>query len=316
MLVSFLTMKSLFEILALIFRSWLVHGTITPSLLACAFLPLLKSGLKDPADTNSYRAIAGSSLILKLFEQCVLQIWGYLLISDSLQFGYKEGTGTVQCSWMVMEVANYFMRHGTNPIVTLLDCSKAFDMCKYNILFSKLLDRGLPAIVVRTLVTVYEKQCAWVRWGSAKSDVFPIVNGTKQGSVLSPTIFSVYVDDLLIELRKLGVGCYVGDIFMGAFGYADDLVLLAPSREAMQLMLNTCQDHASRHNLLFSTDPNPNKSKSKCIFMSSSKSSVKPVPHKLYGVSSPWVQTATHLGNELCEDGTMNTDIRKKELPS
>ena len=63
-----------FELLALVYRSWLVHGTVTLSLLACAFLPLLKNALKDPADTNSYRAIAGSSLLLKLFDQCVLLV--------------------------------------------------------------------------------------------------------------------------------------------------------------------------------------------------------------------------------------------------
>ena len=65
---------SLFNLIALVYRSWLVHGTVTISLLACAFLPLLKNGLKDPADTNSYRAIAGSSLLLKLFDQCVLLV--------------------------------------------------------------------------------------------------------------------------------------------------------------------------------------------------------------------------------------------------
>ena len=48
----------LFEQLAAVFRSWCVHGTVTPSLLACAFLPLLKSALKNPADTGSYRAKA------------------------------------------------------------------------------------------------------------------------------------------------------------------------------------------------------------------------------------------------------------------
>ena len=142
------------DLLALVYKSWLVHGTVTPSLLACAFLPLLKSSLMDPADTISYRAIAGSSLLLKLFDQCVLQLWGHLLTSDSLQFGYKEGTGTVQCSWMVMEVANYYIREGSQPILTLLDCSKAFDMVRYHILFTKLLERGLPAVVVRALIVV------------------------------------------------------------------------------------------------------------------------------------------------------------------
>ena len=59
------------------------------------------------------------------------------------------------------------------------------------------MDRKLPAIVIRTLVRVYEDQYAWVCWGKAKSSRFSIVNGTRQGSVLSPALFAVYVDDLL-----------------------------------------------------------------------------------------------------------------------
>ena len=50
-----------FDHLAKVYRSWIMHGTVTMSLLSCAFLPLFKGGLKDPANTDSYRAIAGSS---------------------------------------------------------------------------------------------------------------------------------------------------------------------------------------------------------------------------------------------------------------
>ena len=114
-----------FDLLAPIFRSRLIHGTVTISLLACAFLPLFKGGLKDPAKTDSYRAIAGASLLLKLFDNVVLLLWGDLLGSDSLQFGFKRNTSTTQCSWMVMEVARYFLNRGSPCIVTLMDCSKA-----------------------------------------------------------------------------------------------------------------------------------------------------------------------------------------------
>ena len=79
----------LFDQLAAVFRSWCVHGTVTSSLLACAFLPLLKSSQKDPSDPGSYRAIAGSSIILKLFDKVILLLWGHLLQTDSLQFGYS-----------------------------------------------------------------------------------------------------------------------------------------------------------------------------------------------------------------------------------
>ena len=92
----------------------------------------------------------------------------------------------------------------------MLDCSNAFDTCKFSILFNKLLDTGLPPIVVRTLMFVYEEQYAWVRWGKTQSDRFPIINGTRQGSMVSPALWSVYLDLLIKELRQLGVGCYVG----------------------------------------------------------------------------------------------------------
>ena len=82
----------LFEQLVCVYRSWCVHGTVTPTLLAWPFLPLLKSSPKDPAGTGSYRAIAGSSVILKLFDRVVLLLGGHLLSTDYLQFGYKHNT--------------------------------------------------------------------------------------------------------------------------------------------------------------------------------------------------------------------------------
>ena len=141
---------------------------------------------------------------------------------------------------MVQEVASYFLRIGKPCIVTLLNCTKAFDLCKFSTLFEKLRKKGLPPIVIRVLMYIYEHQYAWVRWGDAKSSIFGIVNGTRQGSVLSPTIFAIYIDDLLKELQNLGVGCYLGDKFMGADGFADDLALIAPTHGAVQLMLETC----------------------------------------------------------------------------
>ena len=79
----------LFKLLARIFRSWLSHGNMTKSVLACAIILLVK-GSKDPALSGSYRAIAGSSLLLKLFEHCVILIWDDQLQSDSLQFGFRS----------------------------------------------------------------------------------------------------------------------------------------------------------------------------------------------------------------------------------
>ena len=52
---------------------------------------------------------------------------------------------------------------------------------------------------------------------------------TGGGGVLSPVLFCLYIDGLLVALSKDGVGCFVGDNFVGVLAYADDIVLLAPS---------------------------------------------------------------------------------------
>ena len=91
--------------------------------------------------------------------------------------------------------------------------------------------------------------------------MFPIVNGTRQRSILSQALFALYVDEFLVELRRLGIGCKVADIFMGAVGFCDDILLMAPTRDGMQVMLDTCQRFAKKFNLRFSTDPNQRKAK-------------------------------------------------------
>ena len=188
----------------------MTHGTVTPGILTCAFLPLYKGGLKNPEKFDSYRAIAGASQLLKLFEYVLLTIWGESLETDSMQFGFKAGVSTTQCTWVVNEVANYFMRRGTAVTACLLECSKAFDKCRFDKLFSKLISKGFPPVVVRVLVFVYEEQAGCVKLGGRKSSYFWLSNGTRQGSVLSPLLFSVYLDDLLKELRGLGLGCHIG----------------------------------------------------------------------------------------------------------
>ena len=135
----------------------------------------------------------------------------------------------------------------------------------------------------------------------------------RAGSVASPILWAVYCDPLIKELRDLGLGAHIGDMFMGVTMYADDLLLIAPTRSSMQLMLEVCEKYAKKYNICFSTDPNPVKSKSKCIFMvGKSRNLARPAPLMLEGRELPWVETATHLGHELHQSGMMEHDAKIK----
>ena len=299
----------MFNHLALIFKSFLIHGTISKEVLCCAFLPLYKGGLKNPEKFDSYRAIAGSSQLLKLFEYVILLLWGDRLTSDSLQFGFKKGVGTTQCSWLVMEVANYFIQRGEQVTACFLDCSKAFDKCYYDKLFSKMQAKNIPAIVIRALIFAYEEQKGWVRLCGQDSDQFKIANGTRQGSVLSPHLFSAcYLDDLIAKLRKMDLGCHIAGLWFGVCAYADDLVLLCNNRDILQRMVTVCQDYGAEHNLVFSTDPDPRKSKTKCVLFTAHSIKSYPVKVVLDNKDLPWVDRVEHLGHILQQNGSMEAD--------
>ena len=195
----------------------------------------------------------------------------------------------------------------------MLDCSKAFDKCKFSLLFNRLLDKGLPAVVIRVLAYIYMEQYGWVKWGDSKSSQMTISNGTRQGAILSPIFWAVYADPLLQRLRDLGLGAHVAGLFVGAVCYADDVLLIAPTRSAMQRMLVEMESFAEESNIVFSTNTIPSKSKSKCIHVVGKKRNlVKPAPLMLCGRELPYVAQADHLGNTLTEKGDMEQDASIK----
>ena len=58
------------------------------------------------------------------------------------------------------------------------------------------------------------------------------------------TLFSVYLNKLIVSLRNSNIGCRYRSEYMGVFGYADDLSLLCPSFSGIKEMLNICERFA------------------------------------------------------------------------
>ena len=71
--------------------------------------------------------------------------------------------------------------------------------------------------------------------------------------MFSPLLFSLYLDQLLGQLRELGIGCHMNDVFTAAFIYAYDFSLIAPFCYAWNLMLNVSEENALSHDILFNS---------------------------------------------------------------
>ena len=93
----------------------------------------------------------------------------------------------------------------------------------------------------------------------------------KQGGVLSPVLFGVYIDELIVKLQATGFGCHIGNKFVGAAGYADDIVLLAPTITSMSKLLNVCESFSEEYDVLF----NSTKSRLICFSQQANNNEVK-----------------------------------------
>ena len=169
---------------------------------------------------------------------------------------------------MVTETIQYYTENGCKGVfLLLLDASKAFEKVVFHILFNVLIKKNICTKIIKLLLYMYTNQDCDVRWDGAHSNMFKIFNVVKQGSVISPLPFTSYIDSLfLLLLKQLGLGCHVGLTYAGAFGYADDIALVAPSLYCLKKMISICETFANKYSISF----NPSKSKLLCFNVDSS----------------------------------------------
>jgi len=101
----------------------------------------------------------------------------------------------------------------------MLDATKAFDRVEYCKLVRLLLKKNVPHIIIRLLLHMYLFHFTKVAWNGTCSNSFRVLNGVRQGAILSPVLFCVYFDTLLISLSQAGTGCHFGYLFVGALAY-------------------------------------------------------------------------------------------------
>ena len=167
------------------------------------------------------------------------------------QFGYKPNHSTDMCIFLIKQAISNNVSHDT-PVynVFFLYASKAFDKVDHQLLFKKFVDRSTPTSIVRLLNFWYGEQKMQMRWNSVLSDSFHISNGVRQGGVLSPSLFSLYMNSLSENLNRLRVGCYIGDKLNHVF-FAGDICLLAPSLNGLQDLVDMCTAYAKAHKIFF-----------------------------------------------------------------
>ena len=243
--------------LKLLFNMMYIHGFVPDNFGVGVTVPIVKDKCGNITSADNYRPITISPVFSKLFEYCILHKFGEQLTSSDLQFGFKKHLSCAHAIFTLRQVTDFFVSHGSNMYMAALDAKKAFDRVNHIKLFELLIGKGLPARLVKLVVVWYGKTFSVTKWNNSLSDPISIKSGIRQGGILSPILFNMYIDVIINALEISDNGCHIGKTYVGCVVYADDIILLSASVSRLQDMINTCVKKGAELDIIF----NANKSK-------------------------------------------------------
>lgn len=298
--------RRLFTLLSLLLSTARRHGHMPDEMLLATISSIPKDKCGDICSSENYRGIALSSCLSKLNDIIIMNQYAEKIATTDMQYSFKAEHGTTMCTMVFKEVSKYYIQNGNEIYASFIDASKAFDRVRHDMLFLLLIERGIPAVIVRSLFDSYKRQKMRTTWNGYHSEVFGTENGIKQGSIISPVLFTVYMDKLLCTLEESGYGCNIGSFYFGSMGYADDLKLLCPSAYGLQQMIIICENYGDEYGVKY----NPVKSVN---MMLTNKEGLDPPRIMMKGQEMKWVNKVKDLGNIVRHDLRETDEIMHKK---
>ena len=202
-------------------------------------------------DPSNYRGICISSVFLKIICSLLnnrIQKFctKFNLINDN-QIGFRKEHRTSDHLLTLKTIVKKYVTIGKGKLFAcFVDFRKAYDSVCHNDLFQKLQNIGLSGKSIDLIIKdIYKKTNCAVRMGNAVTDFFDFSKGVRQGCPLSPILFNIFVNDIFEIINNMTNSNITLDneTKLNALMYADDLILLATSKEELQEKIDVLNDY-------------------------------------------------------------------------
>ena len=292
--------NSSFAILTLLFNK-MYTTNITPTVWGMSLIkPLPKNSMTDPHLPLQYRGISLLSTVYKLFTavlnsriQNVSET--HNLLADE-QNGFRSNRSCEDHIFSLTSIIRNRKKEKLDTFVTFVDFEKAFDRVDRKLLFYKLKSLGFGNKITSILKTLYRDNRACLNINGYISPSFQSNSGVKQGDSLSPTLFNLYINDLIHELNGQHSGVSIDEqTQVSALMYADDLAIISDNEQNMQVLIDTLENWCSKWRMTVNTN------KTKVVHFRSPSKPRSNIPLKMNNYDIDYVNQYKYLGIILDE---------------
>lgn len=230
------------DILARIFNIIMWLGKLPDAL--CRSRTVLLPKKKGAQDPGSFRPISMPSVIVRTFHKALANRMKSIQL-DSRQRAFRDTEGCAENVVLLDMAIRYHHRKHRKMFMAVLDMAKAFDSVSFPALFSSIKAKGIPEPMIEYIQNIYREGTTILQHGGWQSDPIHPTCGVRQGDPLSPVMFNMVIDGLLGSMKS-GIGVDIDGIKLNILAFADDIVLLASTKEGLQSLIDRVADFLGR----------------------------------------------------------------------
>ena len=293
-----------------------VAGEVPADWRMAVIVPFYK-GKGDKHVCGNFRGISVMSVVGKVFGRVLDNRvkegidWA---IGDE-QCGFREGRGCVDQMFVVRQICEKYLAKGRESFWAFMDLEKAYDRVDRTALWNVLGFYGVGGKLLTAIKSFYVNSRACVRIGNRESDSFEVKVGLRQGCVMSPGLFNVFMDGVVREVKARigdrGLGLLEGvnrqNWTINQLLFADDTALVADSEGTLQQLVTEFDRVCKRRKLKINVD----KSK---VLRCSREDPVPRLQIQIGGEQMEQVDSFKYLGSMVTENGNVSREVQSRTI--
>ena len=243
-------LKASYEIMLPVYQklfNFILNTAVFPSSWCEGLItPIFKSG--DKKDPGNYRGICVSSCLGKFFSAIInKRVLDHISSKNLLhtsQIGFMKDNRTADHIFTLRTlIEKYCHQHNLKIYSCFVDFKKAYDSVWHEGLFIRLLKYGIGGNIYDLIKSLYSRSACAVKIGNSKTVPFRYQRGVRQGCVISPVLFNLFINELPLsfEPNKCDPITLPNGEKLNCLLYADDLVILSKSKQGLTNCLKTLE---------------------------------------------------------------------------